>query len=286
MQDKPNDSGLKVVTNPRPIGSKDPFDALYAAVRKATGLDLHEYKQEQLRRRLLSWAEARGDRDLGAMGARLAKNPAEMRELFDRISINVSELYRNPERWKELETRVLPSLAKRTQSLKCWSAGCSFGAEAHTLASILNVGGYRHSIVGTDIDEDALATARAGRFDAASMRGVPKDVRDKFFTPAGAEWQAGSAIRQSLRFRQGNLLEDRFDKDYDLILCRNVVIYFTDPAKDRLYRRLFEALKPGGVLFVGGTERINDARGIGFEAPLPFFYQKPVGAQQAWRNAS
>ena len=271
--------------------AQDPFDALYNVVQKATGLDLSEYKQDQLRRRLTTWAEARGDHDLAALGRRLANDPKEMRELFDRISINVSELYRNPQRWDELAKKVLPGLAKKTPRLKCWSAGCSFGAEAHTLAAVLETEGYRYSIVGTDIDEDALATARAGRFDAAAMRGVPLDVKRKHFSEVGGEWQAGDALRRNLRFKNGNLLADRFEDGFDLILCRNVVIYFNDTAKDKLYRRFFHALKPGGVLFVGGTERIFDAKGMGYEAPLPFFYQKPSlptpgGAQHQWRNAS
>ena len=265
----------------------DRFEELYAVVRKSTGLDLSEYKQDQLRRRLLTWAEGRGDHDFAALGTRLAKDPAEMRALFDRISINVSELYRNPERWSDLAKRVLPDLGKRATRLKCWSAGCSFGAEAHTLAAVLETGGYRASIVGTDIDEDALATARAGLFEASSMRNVPVDVRNKHFSPApNGTWQAADSLRRNLRFRTGNLLDDRFDEGFDLILCRNVVIYFRDETKDRLYRKFLQALKPGGVLFVGGTERIFDAKGMGFESPLPFFYQKPLRAQDQWRNAS
>ena len=271
---------------PSPRGEGSDFEALYDAVRRGSGLDLREYKQDQLRRRLLTWAAARGDHDLAALGRRLGSDPREMRELLDRVSINVSELYRNPERWRELETKILPDLAKRTTTMRCWSAGCSFGAEAHTLASILEAGSYKYGIVGTDIDEDALETARAGRFDAASMRGVPQKVKERFFAPVGEEWQAGPHLRKSLRFRNGNLLQDRFDANLDLILCRNVVIYFTDEAKDRLYRRFFDALKPGGILFVGGTERIHDSRGIGYEMPLPFFYRKPLEGQKTWRNAS
>ncbi len=268
------------------------FDALYDAVQRATGLDLREYKQDRLRRRLLSWAEARGDHDLAALGRRLANDPKEMRELLDRVSINVSELYRNPDRWADLERKILPGLVARAGTLRCWSAGCSFGAEAHTLATILECGGHQHSIIGTDIDEDALARARAGRFDAAAMRGVPSNVKEKHFSKVGEEWQAGLEIRRNLRFKVGDLLQDRFERDLDLILCRNVVIYFNDAAKDRLYRRLFEALRPGGILFVGSTERIFDARGIGYAAPLPFFYQKPAnlppqeGRPTQWRNAS
>ena len=286
LRDSPRSRGVPSSPRASVAGVQDPFEALYDAVLRGTGLDLREYKQEQLRRRLLSWATARGDGDLAALGRRLADDPAEMRALLDRVAINVSELYRNPERWRDLETKVLPSLTVRTPTLRCWSAGCSFGAEAYTLAALLSEAGHRHSIVGTDIDEDALASARGGRFDAAAMRDVPDSVRNRYFAPAGPHWQAEPEIRRSLRFRKGNLLSDRFEREFDLILCRNVVIYFNDEAKGRLYRRFFESLKPGGFLFVGGSERISDAKGIGYETPLPFFYRKPLEGQPAWRNAS
>lgn len=287
MLERPKTDRLSLVSGGKTNASNDPFESLYTALHKATGLDLRLYKQPQLRRRLQSWADQRGDGDLAALGRKLATDPKAVRDMLDRISINVSELYRNPEMWTTLERKVLPTLGQgRAAALRCWSAGCSFGAEAHTLATILEASGNRYSILGTDIDDDALATARAGRFDSAAMRGVPKPVRDRYFVPAGESWQAGPAIRKNLRFQRGNLLEDRFERDWDLILCRNVVIYFTDEAKAKLYRRFFDALRPGGVLFVGGTERIFDARDIGFESPLPFFYRKPLEGQQAWRNAS
>ena len=260
----------------------DPFESLFDAVREGSGVDLREYKQNQLRRRLLSWA----DDDLIGLGRRLATDPKAMRALLERVAINVSELYRNPERWRELETRVVPDLAGRATPLRCWSAGCSFGAEAHTLACILEDAGCRYTVMGTDIDEDALASARTGRFDAAAMRSVPPKVRARYFAPVGQDWQAGSEIRRHLRFKGGNLLDGPFERNFDLIVCRNVVIYFRDEAKDRLYRRFYESLKPGGVLFLGGTERISDARSIGYENPLPFFYQRPLEGQTAWRNAS
>lgn len=182
---------------------------------------------------------------------------------------------------------MLPKLISASSKLKIWSAGCSFGAEAHTLACILdNKFQGQHTILGTDIDAAALDQARQGDFCEADMKGVPQPIRDRYFNRAGDRWQAKDSIRKYLTFRRGDLLSDKFDTGYDLILCRNVVIYFTEEAKEVLYRRFFDALKPGGMLFVGGTERIFNSRQIGFEAPLPFFYQKPLEGDNRWRNAS
>lgn len=263
------------------------WDEFYTRVKRKTGLDLALYKQEQMRRRILSIVENKGHASLLELADRIERDPAEMQWLMDKLAINVSELWRNPEKWVDMEKNVLPALLSRSSRLKCWSAGCSYGAEAHTLASIFESSfPGSHTILGTDIDEAALAQARKGEFNTNDMRHVPTNIRDRYFEQEGETWRARASIRRYLNFRKGNLLADRFDSGFDLILCRNVVIYFNDPAKDDLYRRFFEALRPGGVLFVGSTERIFAARQIGFESPLPFFYQRPLEGHLRWRNAS
>ncbi|MGV3615088.1 MAG: CheR family methyltransferase [Fimbriimonas sp.] len=263
------------------------WEDFYARLHRRSGLDLRLYKQEQMQRRILGVVDAKGLRDLGELAARVENDKDEMRWLMDKLAINVSELYRNPEKWTELEKHVLPALLTRSSRLKCWSAGCSYGAEAYTLASVLETSfPGSHSILGTDIDEAALDQARRGEFSAADVRGVPPAVRERHFEPLGEGWRARPGLRKGLSFRKGNLLADRFETNFDLILCRNVVIYFTDAAKEELYRRLFAALRPGGFLFVGSTERIFSARQIGFESPIPFFYQRPLEGHLRWRNAS
>lgn len=143
-----------------------------------------------------------------------------------------------------------------------------------------------HTILGTDIDLASLAQAKKGEFSEADMRSVPLNIRNKYFDLNGDRWQAKDSIRRLLTFRRGDLLAEKFQDGYDLILCRNVVIYFTDEAKSVLYEKFYRALKPGGVLFVGSTERIFQSRQIGFESSLPFFYQKPLETETKWRNAS
>lgn len=259
----------------------------YENVRRATGIDLKLYKQDQLQRRIQSMVDQRADRSLEGYGKDIAKDAAAAQAFLDRIAINVSELWRNPEKWVEMRDKILPELLKTNSTLKCWSAGCSYGAEAYTLASIFDEkfkGG--HKIIGSDIDQAALDQAKRGEFSLQDMRGVPKETLARYFDQDGLLYRAKPALRGYLDFRRGNLLADRFDSGYDLIMCRNVVIYFGDEAKDALYRRFLDALRPGGYLFVGSTERIFNSKELGFESTFPFFYRKPLVGAREWRNAS
>lgn len=263
------------------------WDTFYGLFKQRTGLDLHKYKPNQLQRRIWTMAEGKTFRSLESLWQWLSEDKENVTWFLDRMAINVSELFRNPGKWDELRDIVLPDLLTRTDRLKCWSAGCSYGAEAHSLAMVLD--SYfpgNHTVLGTDIDEAALKQAIAGEFSVPDVKGVPKALKDKYLTNEGELWRANSNVKKYLTFKKQNILDDQFDKNFDLILCRNVVIYFTDEAKDQLYRRFFEALKPGGVLLVGGTERISASESIGFETSLPFFYKRPVLGDQKWRNAS
>ncbi|MBS1721189.1 MAG: protein-glutamate O-methyltransferase CheR [Armatimonadetes bacterium] len=265
------------------------WNRFYASLKQKTAIDLHLYKPDQMRRRIVSMMESKGIPTLDRFWTLLGSSEAELRWFLDKMAINVTELFRNPEKWDDMRLRVLPELLKVNRSLKIWSAGCSLGAEAHTLAILLDQHfPGNHSILGTDIDISALEQAQRGEFGANEMRGVSAELRAKYFREVDGVWKANAQLSKYLRFRRGDLLADRFDGNFDLIMCRNVVIYFTDPAKDDLYKKFFAALRPGGMLFVGSTERIFDYRNMGYEQPWPFFYQKPSSGekQQQWRNAS
>lgn len=267
--------------------SQSQWATFFEAVRDKSGLDLGMYKQSQLQRRIVAIANSKGVRRLDRFAEWLCGDADAMTWFLDRLAINVSELFRNPERWAELEEKVLPTLLDGNRRLKAWSAGCSYGAEAYTLAAILarrHPG--THRVLGTDIDQAALAQARQGTFSDADMRSVPKNYRF-WFTRSSNHWKASAELKRHLEFRTGNLLADRFETGFDLIICRNVVIYFSDEAKHGLFERFYASLSPGGYLFVGGSERIFNARDIGFDTALPFFYRKPLmGDHRAWRNAS
>jgi chemotaxis protein methyltransferase CheR len=266
---------------------EEEWAAFYRTFQSKTGLDLVSYKQDQLRRRILSMVDSKGVSSLDEFWGLLRGSDETVRWFLDKLAINVSELFRNADKWSEMQDKILPMLRAASPRLKIWSAGCSYGAEAYTMAMILDSKcPGAHQIVGSDIDEAALSQARRGEFSDADVRNVPPALKANYLRKEGAVWTAEAPLRRYLTFKTGNLLRDSFDTGFDLIMCRNVVIYFTEPAKEALYSKFHRALKPGGYLFVGSTERIFNSRELGFDTPLPFFYRKSLQGETVWRNAS
>jgi chemotaxis protein methyltransferase CheR len=159
--------------------------------------------------------------------------------------------------------------------LKIWSAGCSTGEEPYSLALTMQeyFPGQTARIWATDLDPAALKKAAAGLYSQKASQGVPPHMLKKYFK-VGDDYQIADNIRQMVRFEKHDMLGDSFPGDWDLILCRNVVIYFTDEAKEKLYRKFAQALRNNGVLFIGSTEQIFQARELGLESIATFFYRK------------
>jgi chemotaxis protein methyltransferase CheR len=134
--------------------------------------------------------------------------------------------------------------------------------------------GVRHTIIGTDLDDRILKAAREGRYLDKDIRNVPKHLVQRFFEQAGSEVTLSEEIRQRVTFRKHDLLKEKYEGNFDLILCRNVVIYFTNDAKDNIYLNFWEALNDRGIFFVGGAESILNAKDLGFQVFRPFFYTK------------
>ena len=245
-------------------------------VRQLTGIDLTRYKSNQMERRLGTMMRRVGVDGYVSYARLIERDPAALKDLKDFITINVSEFFRNPEKFEELKSNILPGLLKQSSRLNIWSAGCSNGAEPYTVAMILDelTPGAQHRILATDLDEEILKVARAGSYASRDIKSVAENRRRRYFAVGGEVWQVKSAIQSRVEFRQHNLLKDPFESGFDLIICRNVVIYFTEETKDELYRRFHQSLRSGGLLFVGGTESILRARELGFSPVAPFFYQK------------
>ena len=207
----------------------------------------------------------------------LDKNEDKSKEFVDKLTINVTEFFRNPEKWKEFEEKYFPYLYSRNPRLKIFSAGCSSGEEPYTMAIILDKLGYTNArIFARDLDLKVLAKAKQGIYDEKALVNVEPKIKEKYFKKVDDKsYQVVPKLKSYIDFKQMNLLQDRFDKNFDLIVCRNVVIYFNQESKDMLYRKFYDSLKPGGLLFVGSTERIFNYRDIGFELKAPFIYIKP-----------
>ncbi len=242
-----------------------------------TGLDLSSYKQAQMERRLRTLMERSGARCFVDYYQMLERDERLLEEFMNRVTINVTEFFRNPDHYAVLEKKVIPELLRRSSQLRTWSSACSYGHEPHSMAiclqeALLKTG---HTILATDIDDKSIANARKGQFPIADAKNMPAERISRWFKQEGDFVVAHQKLRDMMEFRKLDLLKDRFPVDMDLILCRNVVIYFTEEAKDDLYAKFYRALKPGGYLFVGGTERINNYAEIGYLTPYPFFYQRP-----------
>ena len=254
----------------------DDYVAFCQGVRGLCDIDLLQYKRGQMERRVRSFAERRGHTELAPYLRLLAGDAAARDEFLDRVTINVSNLWRNPEQWAHLQTEIVPALAA-DGTLRAWSAGCSYGAEAYTLAAVCRLAApsARTSILGTDIDRRAIERARVADFSAEDVRDAPPAALARFFTGAGERWQPIAELRALVSFELGDLLRLRPPvRAYDLVLCRNTVIYFNEEVRDALHERLAGALRPGGVLVVGATERVTAPAAIGLQPMAPFTYIK------------
>ena len=273
---------MPTLDTPAPVGFGEADFALFQQRMQAkTGIRLSEYKADQMCRRIGALARQSGCDSFAAYAALVEREPGQLAEFRDRMTINVTELLRNPDRFAELTEAVLPDLlARRPNSpLSVWSAGCSYGAEAYTLALLLHEASpaTAHRILGTDIDPAVLGRAARPCFSDADVMNLSPARLAAHFNHSGDGYRPRPHLQGRIRFAPHDLLGGSYpNAEHDLIVCRNVIIYFTDDAKDRIARGFLRALRPGGVLFVGGTERLSDHRALGFELLRPFFYRKPL----------
>ncbi|AZS14821.1 protein-glutamate O-methyltransferase CheR [Paenibacillus lutimineralis] len=245
-------------------------------VKKNTGIDLAQYKEAQMKRRLTTLRNKNGYSSFTSFFKAMMENKTLFYEFLDKMTINVSEFWRNPNRWEVLRDKVLPVLSNERSRMRIWSAACSTGEEPYTLAMILADQGLLQStyLLATDIDEGALSKAAQGLYLERSLKDVPVDVSKRYFTQDGMMYRFDEGLKKHVTFKKQNLLADSFEEGFDLIVCRNVMIYFTEEAKHDLYHKFARSLRPGGVLFVGSTEQIFSPGQYDLETSETFFYRK------------
>jgi chemotaxis protein methyltransferase CheR len=254
----------------------DDYTDFCEGIRGLTQIDLAQYKRGQMERRIRSFAGRQGVTDLGDYLRSLRSDKGQLDEFLDRMTINVSQLWRNPEQWKMLATKVIPELAGERR-IRAWSAGSSYGAEAYTLAAVCKevAPQAKVDIRGTDIDRRVVMRARDGEFDGEDARSAPRAALDNWFEPYGEGWRAKRELKAITTFDVGDLLRMRAPVEaFELVLCRNTVIYFTEEVRDALHGRLAESLRTGGYLMVGSTERVSNPAALGLESAHPFTYRK------------
>lgn len=259
------------------------YNQIKFSVKKILNIDLNYYKDEQMKRRLDSWLTRVNALSWGDYFQVISKDSDELSRFRNYLTINVTEFFRDPERWQTLRQSLLPVLLKDTarrpdpSTLRVWSAGCSIGVEAYTLSILLDetVRNQRYSILATDLDRGALQKARArGPFRAEEVRNLTSEQQQKYLELKQGNYYAKDFLARPIHFEEQDLNRDRFATGFDLIVCRNVIIYFTNEAKLELYKKFYAALRPGGILFLGGTEIIPSPKEMGLRNYGYSFYIK------------
>src|SRR5881296_1410289 len=241
------------------------FRALLETLSARYNFDFREYKEVSLARRIRTrMAQVHAD-SFAAYSQFLDANPIEHVALFNTILINVTTFFRDSDAWKALSDDVIPRLiddAAQSRSLRIWSAGCSSGEEPYSIAMLLAehlgdaANNYTIKIYGTDIDEDALTTARQAVYRTEQLKDVPDRLMDRYFTREGQLYRLRRDIRRWCIFGSHNLTQAPPLSHVDLLVCRNVLIYFTSELQDRILTRFHYAIREEGFLFLGRSESL------------------------------
>ena len=210
-----------------------------------TKIDLNSYKEKQMKRRIETLISKNKIDSYKNYVALIKKDKEKFEQFVNFLTINVSEFYRNPEQWALLDKEVFPELIKKFgKNLKIWSAACSTGDEPYSLVMALS----KHlpinqiKITATDIDKQVLEKARMGLYNEKSIVAVPPEFKKKYFTKIGNSYQISNEIKRQVEFKEHNLLKDPYPTGCHLIVCRNVLIYFTEEAKEEIYKKFNAAL--------------------------------------------
>jgi chemotaxis protein methyltransferase CheR len=243
------------------------FEQLTQKISRDRGFACASYKEKCLRRRIAVRMRARGVHTYADYARVLDSDGGEYDRLLDALTINVTKLFRNWSVYETLAEQVIPALWNAgSEPIHVWSAGCSSGEEPYSLAILFHryaaLRGQldqvrRLDVLGTDIDRASLASAERGQFNEAAFDETPSDLRDRYFS-AKAPFTVAPAVRRSVRFQRVDLLEKLppHAGGFQLIVCRNVLIYFDRDTQERLLARFYDALAPAAFLVLGKVETL------------------------------
>jgi chemotaxis protein methyltransferase CheR len=244
----------------------DDFVELTRKISVERGFGCASYKEKCLRRRIAVRMRARGVHTYTDYSRILDADAGEYDRLLDALTINVTKLFRNWEAYASLATNVVPELWHReSAAIRAWSAGCSSGEEPYSIAVLFHryaatngmlaqIG--RIHVLGTDIDRQSLAAAERGEFEASDFADTPDELRSRYFQPV-APFTVAPAIRSMVEFARHDLLAASAPRGHqDLIVCRNVLIYFDRESQEQIFEVFHHALSPGGFLMLGKVETL------------------------------
>ena len=252
------------------------YEEFKKKIFQISDINLDYYKEKQMKRRINSLIAKNGYNNYDSYLTAIRDNNRMYEEFINYLTINVSEFYRNPEQWQVLETHIIPQLIEKSTNIKIWSSACSTGDEPYTLVMVLNkfLQLEKIKVLASDIDKLALEKARIGSYNQKSVEKLPAEYLEKFFVKTGDTYAVKDKVKKCVQFRRINLLKDEYPQGCNLILCRNVLIYFTEKAKNLIYKKFNRSLVEGGTLFVGSTEQIIMSGKYNFRPVKTFFYTR------------
>jgi chemotaxis protein methyltransferase CheR len=241
-------------------------DLVLEGIYRGYGLDFRNYARESIRRRLLRRAQGEGVGSISALQERVLHDPGCMARLLADLSVNATSMFRDPAFYRNFRARVVPAL-RTYPFIRIWSAGCSTGEEAYSIAIVMREAGLydRTRIYATDMNDDVLEQARGGEFPIEKMRDYTANYIAAGGTRSFSEYYvAGSdtvrfdrSLADNMVFARHNLVSDRSFNEFNVILCRNVLIYFAPSLADEVHRLLYDSLGIFGVLGLGRKESLK-----------------------------
>ncbi len=269
--------------------------AVVSYLNQQRGVDFAGYKPTTLARRVDQAMSRLGVEDLEAYLDHLQANTDSLDALLDDLLINVTSFFRDVDMWTELREQILPPILARGDGLplRVWSAGCASGEEAYSLAMTIAdlVGPQRLreqvKIYATDVDTQALSTARAAQYSEQAVAEIPQELRSRYLEPAGeGRWAVTKELRRAVVFGRNDIMQDAPISRIDLLSCRNTLMYFTAESQAKILRRLHFATTEHGVLMLGKAESTLAEPGL--FAPLDghrrFFRKDGVPAGEEHRR--
>lgn len=255
------------------------FDIIRQLLISTTGFEIGYYKPAYIKRLLTTIMVKAGAKNFQEYVRILRRNPREVEAFKNRITIHISEFFRDKPAFDLLRDKIIPMLLAGNRKLDLWSAGCSTGEEAYSLAMILEEKrtkskAFDYSIWATDIDEAALGQAKLGLYAKSALKNVSPIQLQACFTKTNQGFLINPASRVRIIFERLDLLQTIPPRKFHLIVCRNVAIYFTEKYKEKVYSNISKTLSPGGILFLGGSERLIQPAKFALEKLDPGFYLK------------
>ncbi|CAN5526675.1 protein-glutamate O-methyltransferase CheR [soil metagenome] len=245
------------------------IDLLLEGIYQQYGFDFRDYARGSIKRRLWRRVYAEGLESISGLQERVLHDQDTMNRLLEDLSINVTSMFRDPEFYKAIRQKIVP-LLRTYPFIRIWNAGCSTGEETYSLAILLREEGLfdKTKIYATDINETVLDLAKRGIFPLDKMRDYTENyiaaggrtAFSEYYTANGSGARFNESLTENITFAQHNLASDRSFNEFQMILCRNVMIYFDRSLQERVHSLFYSSLGMSGVLALGRKESIKFTR--------------------------